>query len=124
MVEEYTNALKEILDGKWFTFENYEEMFNAAYKNHGDYGIPEKHFNNIDAKYMAMSIDDTIDGGEKRNNNMQVKTYIEKMRENVASILGITADIVNVKATTEERLGFTGEEKGISAHAVCLLYKK
>ena len=82
LVEEYTNALKEILDGEWFTFENYEKMFNAAYKNHGDYGIPEKHFNNIDAKYMAMSIDDTLEGGSKRNNNMQVKTYMEKMREN------------------------------------------
>jgi 2-C-methyl-D-erythritol 2,4-cyclodiphosphate synthase len=51
----------------------------------------------------------------------RVAPYIEKMRENVASILGITADVVNVKATTEERLGFTGREEGASAHAVVLL---
>ena len=51
----------------------------------------------------------------------KVAPYIEKMRENVASILGITADVVNVKATTEERLGFTGKEEGASAHAVVLL---
>ncbi len=51
----------------------------------------------------------------------KVAPYIEKMRENVASILGITADVVNVKATTEERLGFTGREEGAAAHAVVLL---
>ena len=51
----------------------------------------------------------------------KVAPYIEKMHENVASILGITADVVNVKATTEERLGFTGKEEGASAHAVVLL---
>lgn len=82
LVEEYTKALKDLLDGEWFTFENYEKMFNAAYKNHGEYGIPEKHFNNIDAKYMAMSIDDTLENGSKRNNNMQVKVYMERMRQN------------------------------------------
>ena len=51
----------------------------------------------------------------------KVAPYIEKMRENVASVLGITADVVNVKATTEERLGFTGREEGAAAHAVVLL---
>lgn len=49
--------------------------------------------------------------------------YIEKMRENIASTLNVDVDCVNVKATTEEKLGFTGRKEGISAHCVCLIEK-
>lgn len=51
----------------------------------------------------------------------KMRPYIDQMRENIAGALGISADQINVKATTEEGLGFTGEGKGISAQAVCLL---
>lgn len=51
----------------------------------------------------------------------KMRPYIDQMRENIASALGINADQVNVKATTEEGLGFTGEGKGISSQAVCML---
>ncbi len=49
--------------------------------------------------------------------------FIPQMRLNIARALEIELDAVSVKATTEEKLGFTGEEKGIAAHAVCLLTK-
>ena len=47
--------------------------------------------------------------------------YIEQMRHNIAKALGTDVDNINVKATTEEGLGFTGSGEGISANAVCLL---
>ncbi len=47
--------------------------------------------------------------------------HILKMRENMAEAMGISIDCLNVKATTEEGLGFTGREDGISAQAICLL---
>ena len=46
--------------------------------------------------------------------------YIMQMRQNLASACGLDIGFVNVKATTEERLGFTGSMQGIAAHAVCL----
>ena len=49
--------------------------------------------------------------------------YIETMRNNIAAAAGCDIDAVNVKATTEEHLGFTGEKLGISAHSVCLISK-
>lgn len=50
--------------------------------------------------------------------------HIDKMRENIASVCGVSVDCVSVKATTEERLGFTGREEGISAHCVVLLHRQ
>ena len=49
--------------------------------------------------------------------------FILQMRENIASALETSVDNVSVKATTEEKLGFTGDGLGISAHAVCILEK-
>ena len=51
----------------------------------------------------------------------KLKEHIPVMMENIAAALGIGADRVNVKATTEEKLGFTGTGEGMSCHAVCLL---
>ena len=53
----------------------------------------------------------------------KLRPYIPKMQENIAKALGVPLSGVNVKATTEEGLGFTGEGLGIAAHAVVLLEK-
>ena len=51
----------------------------------------------------------------------KLKDFIPQMRENIAAAVNVTPDRVNVKATTEEKLGFTGSGEGMACHAVCLL---
>ena len=51
----------------------------------------------------------------------KLKDFIPQMRENIAAAVNVIPDRVNVKATTEEKLGFTGSGEGMSCHAVCLL---
>ncbi len=52
----------------------------------------------------------------------KLRGFIDDMRENIAGAMGIDVEDVSVKATTEEKLGFTGRMEGISAHCVSLLY--
>lgn len=54
----------------------------------------------------------------------KLKDHIPQMVENIASAVGVDAGQVNVKATTEEKLGFTGEGLGMACHAVCLLEER
>ena len=51
----------------------------------------------------------------------KLRPYIPQMEENIARVLQVSADKINVKATTEEHLGFTGDGSGMSCHAVCIL---
>lgn len=100
----------------------------------GDIG---KHFPPTDPKYLGA---DSIELLKQVNALLQEKgfvienidstviaqkpkllPYIETMRGNIANTLGISLDCVSVKATTEEKLGFTGSGEGISAHAVALI---
>ena len=66
--------------------------------------------------YVIENIDATIVAQRPK-----MRPYIEQMRENIATALRIETDQVNVKATTEEGLGFTGSGEGISSQAVCAL---
>ncbi|MBR1477175.1 MAG: 2-C-methyl-D-erythritol 2,4-cyclodiphosphate synthase [Lachnospiraceae bacterium] len=66
--------------------------------------------------YLIDNIDATIIAQAPK-----MRPYIDKMRENIANALNIDIDQVNVKATTEEGLGFTGEKLGISSNAICML---
>ena len=69
--------------------------------------------------YSVANIDSTILAQAPK-----MAPHIDQMRKNVADAIGIDVSCVSVKATTEEKLGFTGEKKGIAAHAVCLLTRK
>ena len=66
--------------------------------------------------YVVENIDATIIAQKPK-----LAGYIPQMKENIAKVLGLDPDRVNVKATTEEHLGFTGEGLGISSQAICSL---
>ena len=68
------------------------------------------------AGYRVSNIDVTMIAQRPK-----LKEHIPQMMENIAHAVGIPVNRVNVKATTEEKLGFTGEGLGMSCHAVCLL---
>lgn len=73
----------------------------------------------LDDGYEVNNIDCTIIAQKPK-----LAPYIPKMRENIARVCGVDEADINVKATTEEKLGFTGELLGISAHAVCTIKNK
>ena len=68
--------------------------------------------------YRVGNIDSTI-----AMQRPKLRPYIDSMREQIAMTIGIDVDCVSVKATTTEHLGFEGEEKGVSATCVALIYK-
>ena len=100
----------------------------------GDIGL---HFPDNDAKYDGIDsqillenvYQKIIDNGYSIGNiditiiaqRPKLRPYIDEMRKQLSKILHTEISNINVKATTTETLGFEGEEKGISAHAVCLL---
>jgi len=69
--------------------------------------------------YEIGNIDSTVCAQKPK-----LRPYIAEMEEILASVMGVVADAVSVKATTTETLGFEGREEGISAHAAVLIYKK
>lgn len=75
-------------------------------------GLLEEH------RFVIENIDATIIAQKPK-----MRPYIDRMRENIAVALQVDLDQINVKATTEEGLGFTGNGEGISSQAVCMLEK-
>lgn len=100
--------------GKHFpdTDERYKGADSIALMQHVISLIEEKgyHVGNIDCTVIAQ--------------RPKLASYIPQMKDNLAQAAGVDADMVNVKATTEEKLGFTGEGLGIACHAVCLIENK
>ena len=109
-----------------------DAMLGAA--NLGDIGhhFPDKDpkYKGIDSKELLVEVNRLIDAQGYVLGNADITIiaerpklakYIPKMRENLARAFGCDIGCVSVKATTEERLGFTGEGLGIAAHAVCLI---
>ena len=100
----------------------------------GDIG---RHFPDTDPQYkgadsllLLKNVAEKVTAAGYRVSNIDVtmiaqrpklKDFIPQMEENIAHAVGIAPSRVNVKATTEEKLGFTGTGEGMSCHAVCLL---
>lgn len=89
-------------------------------------------FKNIDSKLLLKRTVDLIsEKGYKVGNidctvvaqKPKLAPYIADMKNCIAGLCNVNTDCVNVKATTEEKLGFTGREEGIAAHAVCIIQK-
>ncbi len=68
--------------------------------------------------YQVNNIDATIAAERPK-----MAVYIDKMVNNYAQVMNLSAEDINIKATTTEKLGFTGREEGIAAFAVCTIYK-
>ena len=88
-------------------------------------------YKNIDSRILLRKVKEAIQAKDWRVSNVdativaqapKLAPYMEQMKLNLASDLGISADSVNIKAGTTEKLGFTGREEGIAAHAIVLLH--
>lgn len=73
----------------------------------------------VEDEYSISNIDATVIAQRPK-----MSPYIDEMKKNIADALDIDINQINIKATTEEGLGFTGDEKGISAQAICLIQTK
>ena len=87
-------------------------------------------FKDISSMNLLIRVKDVMDKHRAKIVNLdstlilqkpKIAPYIEKMRENISFALNTDISRINVKATTEEKLGFTGREEGVSAHSVVLL---
>ena len=90
-------------------------------------------YKGADSRALLRAVKEKLDSAGYRVGNVDVtmiaqrprlKEYLPLMMENIAQDLGVDAGRVNVKATTEEHLGFTGSGEGMACHAVCLLEEK
>lgn len=87
-------------------------------------------YKGIDSRKLLRHVGELLDGEGWKTGNVdatiiaqapRMAPYIANMRENIAKELHLEVDLVNVKATTTEKLGFTGRGEGIAAEAVCLI---
>ena len=93
---------------------------DGKYKNISSLLLLEQVKNTIsECGYNVSNIDSTIIAQRPK-----ISHYINQMRENIAKSLDIPLDKINIKATTEEGMGFSGRGEGICAHSVCILFSE
>ena len=128
----YEKSLLAHSDGDVLLHAIADALLGAAGERDIGYHFPDtdKRFENIDSKILLAKVVDIIN---KKGFDIEyidstiiaqapkMAPYIDLMRESISKALNVDKSLVNVKATTEEHLGFTGRKEGISAHAVCLL---
>ena len=112
-----------------------DALLGAAALRDIGYHFPDTdmRYKGADSRMLLREVAKKIDEAGYRLGNVDVtmiaqrpklKPHIPQMMENIAADLGVDVGRVNVKATTEEKLGFTGEGLGMSCHAVCILEEK
>jgi 2-C-methyl-D-erythritol 2,4-cyclodiphosphate synthase len=102
----------------------------------GDIGVhfadTDAQYKNIDSKILLVRTLEMIEARGWKVGNVdavlilqspKIAAYVPQMQDCIARILGIQPEDVSIKATTAEQLGFVGEQKGLEAKAICLLYK-
>ena len=111
-----------------------DALLGAAALRDIGYHFPDTdmRYKGADSRALLRTVKEKLEAAGYRVENVDVtmiaqrpklKPYIPQMMENIALDLGIGLDQVNVKATTEEHLGFTGSGEGMACHAVCLIEK-
>lgn len=112
-----------------------DALLGAAALRDIGYHFPDTdmRYKGADSRELLRTVAQLIDDAGYRVGNVDVtvlaqkpklKSYIPQMIENIAADLQVYVGRINVKATTEEHLGFTGNEQGMACHAVCLLEEK
>ena len=112
-----------------------DALLGAAALRDIGYHFPDTdmRYKGADSRMLLREVAGKIDEAGYKLGNLDVtmiaqrpklKAHIPQMMANIAADLGAAGNQVNVKATTEERLGFTGEGLGMSCHAVCILEEK
>ena len=111
-----------------------DALLGAAALRDIGYHFPDTdmRYKGADSRALLRAVKEKLDAAGYRVENVDVtmiaqrpklKDYIPQMMENIAQDLGVALEQVNVKATTEEHLGFTGSGEGMACHAVCLIEK-
>ena len=109
-----------------------DSLLGAAGQRDIGYNFPDnvEEYEGVDSCILLEKVRDMLSDGGFRIDYIdctviaqkpKMAPYIDEMRKKLAAVLGIGKERINVKATTEEKMGFTGRGEGISAHAVCLL---
>lgn len=132
---EYCKGLLAHSDGDVLVHAICDALLGAASERDIGYHFPDNDdsFKNIDSLILLSKVNEIISNKGYFISNIdctivaqapKMLNYIDSMEHNISKTLGISTDQLNVKATTEEKLGFTGRGEGISAHAVCLITSK